>query len=418
MLKWIETHKWLPEIILFSIYFLILGGADLVVQGVPALVTSIFAVLPILFVRRLNYLVPLCLAVSIFLQFYFNIFPPFSVFVSPLIVFLAGALTTGIWKGLILASFLVSGLASAAHSSFNSSLQTVLTRLGASEEERISFFVVLSLLVISLTFLGWILGILLATRIVHVGTEVDRVISEDRQAKLAIELAEQAERFGIAKDINELVVQQVAAVISQAEGGIYASKTNPAAGLRALERILASGKSAQLELRRLFEMLSRGQLAASVPPSLEDLESLAVTFRGMGLDVVVNNFGEEFPLTAGAELAIYRIIFDSLQNVRQHNPAGTAATVDISWTRNGLQVYVKDNGVEVVRKAAAASDGTDAGYSVQDDLEALVEKVAGAGITSMRERAETYGGSLEAFRVVGVGFTVSAVFPDSQTRLG
>ena len=45
----------------------------------------------------------------------------------------------------------------------------------------------------------------------------------------------------------------------------------------------------------------------------------------------------------------------------------------------------------------------------------LLEKVVGPGITAMRERVESFGGSLEAQRVVGIGFTVSALFPISRT---
>jgi len=50
-------------------------------------------------------------------------------------------------------------------------------------------------------------------------------------------------------------------------------------------------------------------------------------------------------------------------------------------------------------------------YEAQDDLDALLEKVTGPGLTAMRERAESFGGSLEVQRVVGIGFTVSAMFP-------
>ena len=45
------------------------------------------------------------------------------------------------------------------------------------------------------------------------------------------------------------------------------------------------------------------------------------------------------------------------------------------------------------------------------DLEALTQEVSGAGITGMRERAELFGGNIEAHFVPGVGFTLNAIFP-------
>ena len=139
--------------------------------------------------------------------------------------------------------------------------------------------------------------------------------------------------------------------------------------------------------------------------------------REVGLDAAVSNFGTQFERDSSAELAIYRIIFDALQNVKQHNPKGTKAAVEISWLENGIQVLIKDNGVEVQRRSALGPNGLPVPYEAKDDLETLLEKVTGPGITAMRERAESFGGSLEVQRVVGIGFTVSAMFPSNQIAL-
>jgi signal transduction histidine kinase len=129
------------------------------------------------------------------------------------------------------------------------------------------------------------------------------------------------------------------------------------------------------------------------------------------LDVEVSYFGNQTARDESAELAIYRIIYEALQNVKQHNPVGTKATVEILWLENGLQVMIKDNGVEVLRRATLSPNGLPLPYDADQDLDTLLEKVSGPGLTAMRERAESFGGSLEVQRVVGVGFTVSAMFP-------
>jgi signal transduction histidine kinase len=279
---------------------------------------------------------------------------------------------------------------------------------------RVVIFITLSLLAISLVSLLWILGQLLITRLVHVGSEFDRLVYEEKQLKLSVELAEQSKRFEIARDINETVVQKLSAVITNAEGGIYAAKSNPDAGFRALEKVLDSARVAHTELRRLFEMINRGTAASTAPLTLADLENLAISMREIGLDVAISNFGEKFSINPSADLAIYRIIFEALQNVKQHNPAGTKASVEISWLENGLQVMIKDNGVEIERRAVLGPNGLPVPYEARDDLDSLLEKVVGPGITAMRERAESFGGSLEVQRVVGIGFTVAAMFPADE----
>jgi signal transduction histidine kinase len=234
---------------------------------------------------------------------------------------------------------------------------------------------------------------------------------EEKQLRMSIELAEQSKRFEIARDINENVVQKLSSVITNAEGGLYVSKSNPEAGVRALEKVLSSAKGAHSELRRLFDMINRGTAASSAAPSLDDLESLAISMRETGLDVEISYFGNRFELDESAELAIYRIVYEALQNVKQHNPLGTKAKVEILWLENGLQVMIKDNGVEIVRRSNLGPNGLPQPYDADQDLDTLLEKVTGPGLTAMRERAESFGGSLEVQRVVGVGFTVSAMFP-------
>ncbi|MEN9956836.1 MAG: hypothetical protein RIR46_444, partial [Actinomycetota bacterium] len=90
---------------------------------------------------------------------------------------------------------------------------------------------------------------------------------------------------------------------------------------------------------------------------------------------------------------------------------GTDVTVDFSWVEDGLQVLVKDNGIEVSNRGLVDIELEEVGYTAEDDLKALVEPISGPGFTAMRERAAIYGGSVEVTKVPGVGFTVSAIFP-------
>jgi signal transduction histidine kinase len=142
-------------------------------------------------------------------------------------------------------------------------------------------------------------------------------------------------------------------------------------------------------------------------PGLRNLDNLVVTFREYGYRVTFKEQGEPIKLVSGAELIIYRIIFESLDNIRKHTPLGTEVDIDFMWQGSALQVLIKDNGEETSR--VQAQDIT--GYSVQDDQKALVERPVGAGLISMQERAALYSGTMDFVRVPGVGFNVSANFP-------
>jgi signal transduction histidine kinase len=415
VIRWIQQRNWLPEAALAAFVFLLLGGLDLITQGAIATLGSLAIAASFLFVRKLSYLASLLVLMAAAIQISFSLLPIFGSIGIPLLAFVVGAFSPKPWREINFVVSIFGGLVFAANVAFNPTINLAIFGGVAQLDDlgRVVIFITLTLLAISLVSLLWILGQLLITRLVHVGTEFDRLVYEEKQLKLSVELAEQSKRFEIARDINETVVQKLSSVITNAEGGIYVAKSNPEAGVRALEKVLDSARAAHTELRRLFDMINRGTAVSTVPPTLADLENLAMSMREVGLDVSVSNFGESFGLNQSAELAIYRIIFEALQNVKQHNPAGTKAAVEISWLENGLQVIIKDNGVEIERRAVVGSNGLPVPYEAKDDLDTLLEKVTGPGLTAMRERAESFGGSLEVQRVVGIGFTVSAMFPAS-----
>jgi signal transduction histidine kinase len=415
VIRWIQRRNWLPEAALAAFVFLLLGGFDLITQGVTAMLGSLAIATSFLFVRKLSYLASALVLIAAAVQISFSLLPIFGSIGIPLLAFVVGAFSPKPWREINFIVSIFGGLVFAANVAFNPTINLAIFGgvVQLDDIGRVVIFITLSLLAVSLVSLLWILGQLLITRLVHVGSEFDRLVYEEKQLKLSVELAEQSKRFEIARDINETVVQKLSSVITNAEGGIYAAKSNPEAGFRALEKVLDSARAAHTELRRLFDMINRGTTASAAPLTLDDLENLAISMREIGLDVAVSNFGERFELNQSAELAIYRIIFEALQNVKQHNPAGTKAAVEISWLESGLQVLIKDNGVEIERRAVLGANGLPVPYEAKDDLDTLLEKVSGPGLTAMRERAESFGGSLEVQRVVGIGFTVSAMFPAS-----
>jgi signal transduction histidine kinase len=254
---------------------------------------------------------------------------------------------------------------------------------------------------------AWFFGRLLITRITHVGTNFDRAVLEREIATTQLALAEQDRRFEIARDVNDLLLEQVSATLTSAEAGLYATKADPSVVPRILENIFDGVKKAHSEIRRLSDLLGLQDVKALALPGLRDLPKLFVSYREFGYGVNYRLTGEQLNLDDGAELVLYRIVFESLENIRQHTPESTQVDIDFIWQGNAMQVVIKDNGEETRNRIEHSL----LGYSVQEDHRALVERPTGASLTALQERAALYEGGIEFAKVPGVGFTVSAIFP-------
>jgi signal transduction histidine kinase len=419
LIRWIQDHRWLSSAALSAFALLFLGGIDLLAQGYLALITTAILALAVLFAAQIPALSMALTVIGTAVEIWLGLSPVAGGLSAAMALFLTAAFASRIWYSICLSVTIAVGLAVAWVNSFGLPLGSDVYGLTfQSELSKTSAFLVLSLLVGAGNILFWLLGRLAITYEVYVGTEFDRALSADTQAKLSLEVAEQNERFEIARDINELIIQKVTAVISQAEGGSYAAKADPTSALRSLERVAASARAAHTELRRLFDMLNKTHSVSAAPPGIDELQNLAITYREFGFNVSITHEGPRFEIAEGAGLAIYRIVFDALENVKQHCIVGTDVAVSFSWVEEGMQVLIKDNGVESLRRNQVSLELEDTGYTAEDDVRALVETIRGAGLTAMRERAALYGGGIEATRVPGVGFTVSAIFPHLRSLAG
>ena len=419
MIRWIQDHKWLSSAILSAFALTLFGGLDLLIQGYPGLIVTGILSSAVLFAAKIPPLSIFLTVAGTAIELYLGLAPVLGGLSAAMALFLTAALASKLWYFVALSANVLAGLSIAWFNSFLLPAGTELYGLiFQTEFAKISAFFIFALLVGSGNALFWLLGRLAITYEVYVGTEFDRALSATNQANLALDVAEQNERFDIARDINELTIQKVAAVISQVEGGAYAAKADPDSALRSLERVSVSARSAHAELRRLFDMLNKTHSVSAAPPGLEELEQLVVNYREFGFNVSLLHLGNRFEITEGAGLTIYRIVFDALANVKKHCVIGTNVSIDFSWVNEGVQVLVKDNGVEAARRQDTGLEILESGYTAQDDARALVETIQGAGLNAMRERAALYNGSIDATRVPGVGFTVSAIFPNLRELAG
>jgi signal transduction histidine kinase len=418
MIKWIRENRWLPTLFLGMATFLLFGGTDLTVFGYTALIPAAIYSLSIFFARSLPVLALGCLAIAEASQVMLGL-PPITtsaaVAITLFVIAAFGNAPTRTWSTIfaILSAAVIAYL-------FGYGPYARFDSLGMQvEPSQTPLAVAISIaLVAGWLILASLLGRLAFVRIEHIGSPLDRALTLLSQARLNLELAKQNERVDIARDLTELLVQRIAAVLSLVEGGSYAASADPAAAKRVLERATESAHAAQLEVRRLYDLLHSSRISAGGTAGLDDLDALIVAFRELGFNSELRVEGEPFALDEGAALCIYRIVFESMENTRKHCKPGTTITVDFTWVDAGLQVLIKDNGIEVENRSRSALGEVLEGYDVQDDLDSLVIAIDGATLSVMRERAALYEGSVEAQEVPGVGFTVSAIFPSLKAAMG
>jgi signal transduction histidine kinase len=228
----------------------------------------------------------------------------------------------------------------------------------------------------------------------------------ERERDALAQVAAAAERARIARELHDIVAHHVSVMVVQADGAAFALENSPAKTREALGAISGTGRQALAEMRRLLGMLrspSAGPELAPVPGT-DQLSALLEQTRTAGIPVAFSQEGTPAAGPAGgADLAVYRVVQESLTNVRRHGGPGVSAAVSIRYTADGVTVSVTDDG-----RGAAAQPGP-ANSAAADST--------GHGLHGMRERVELYGGTVTAGPRPGGGYQVTATLPLMAAQL-
>jgi signal transduction histidine kinase len=221
--------------------------------------------------------------------------------------------------------------------------------------------------------------------------EFRRTIQTRRQSEV------QAERVRIARELHDVLAHSLSQINVQASVGLHLMARQPDKAAEALASIKETSKTALDEVRSVLGVLrAEGGTDPAAPlvpePDLTRLPGLAASVSSQGVDVTLDDRLGDVP--QATQLAIYRIVQESLTNVVRHSGASTAR-VELEETAGGYRVTVTDDGTGPA--AGAAADGR--------------RPPGGRGLLGMHERAELLGGTLDAGPLPGGGFRVSASIP-------
>ncbi|MCG5472041.1 histidine kinase [Micromonospora sp. LAH09] len=200
------------------------------------------------------------------------------------------------------------------------------------------------------------------------------------------------ERTRIAREMHDVVAHHMSLIAVQAETAPYRLTDVPAPAAAEFVAIAASARDALTDMRRLLGVLrSESSGPQTAPqPDLADLDAMVDAARRAGLPVTLDAGpvdDEQVPAPVG--LAAYRIVQEGLANAARH-AVGAAVRVTVRAGRSGLEVRVENSPAD----APPTPDGG-----------------PGHGLTGMRERATSLGGTFTAGPLPDGGYAVAAELP-------
>ncbi|PWG59752.1 sensor histidine kinase [Bifidobacterium catulorum] len=232
-------------------------------------------------------------------------------------------------------------------------------------------------------------------------------------------IAALAERARIARDMHDVVAHTLSIIIVQADGGRFAAADDHDLARSTMETIRDESTKALDDMRHLLGIFSSdadgsdgdsGMFGASsrsrpgTDDGRPDYDGIAALVRqaratcpDIRLDRVVNGTSAPDRLGAHAQVIAYRVVQESLTNIRKYAGPHVHASLTEDWSDNGLRLRVEDDG----RGVSTMQDGHKTGY----------------GLIGMRERLESLGGTCSTGPRIGGGFEVEAFIPFSPSAV-
>jgi len=221
-------------------------------------------------------------------------------------------------------------------------------------------------------------------------TEQKKAERELRRLHALVISAQETERRRLARELHDGVGQILSGIRFR---------------LESLPGEITLNGKAEAKIIKVGDLLSRAisevrRVSKNLMPSeLEDLglepalRTLCREFRGrVGVHATLRTSGLSKAVAPELSLALFRIAQEALNNIGKHSKAALVA-VDLSRKGGDILLRVSDNGVGFIPGGGRPHGGR------------------GIGLGSMRERAESVGGSLELKSTPGAGTTLCVRAP-------
>ncbi|MDK0524431.1 sensor histidine kinase [Streptomyces sp. ML-6] len=192
------------------------------------------------------------------------------------------------------------------------------------------------------------------------------------------------ERLEIARELHDVFGHTMAAISVQAGVAVHVMRRRPEQAAEALNTIKRISDEGLAEVQVVLGAM-RSENLCTATGGLARLDELLDI---PGVRVELTRTGENRTVPVTVDLAAYRIVQESLTNVRRHAHGATRVRIELAYGER-LRIVVRDDG----------SPGD------------VSTTVGGNGIEGMRARAEKLGGTLTAARTADEGFEVRCELP-------
>ena len=191
---------------------------------------------------------------------------------------------------------------------------------------------------------AWMIGYLVRLQRVYAAGVREQ---GDRQAREELAEARRAnseERLRIARELHNVVAHSMSLIAVQAGVANYVVGEHPEEAARALSSIEETSRGALREMRALLGVLRAEGDEALVPaPGLADLKGLVDRTAEAGVRVELDVRGDRPRLSAGLDLAAYRVVQEAVTNVIKH-AATDRCRVTVSYVADALDLEITDGG--------------------------------------------------------------------------
>lgn len=177
------------------------------------------------------------------------------------------------------------------------------------------------------------------------------------------------ERARLARELHDVVAHHVSLVAVRAESAPYSVPDLDPRAAAVLAHIAEDARTALAELRHVLAVLRRDDDAPFAPLAAADPDALVTAAREAGQEVTVEG---AWPRTdAGVGHVLHRAVQEGLSNARRHAP--------------GARVHVRTSQGEGV-----------VGFRMANPVDEVADVRPAHGLTGMRERVESLGGTVGA----------------------
>lgn len=224
-----------------------------------------------------------------------------------------------------------------------------------------------------------------------------RLTTEQRDHLLrqVSEAAALEERNRLARELHDSIKQQLFGISVSAAAIRARWGESLHSASESLDDIQRSAQEAQVEMQALLQQLRPAALDTAGLVEALRTQCQAVSYRtGAQITVEIGNLPPDDRLPPGTQETLFRIAQEALANIARHARARNIS-LSLYQQDNDLVMEIRDNG-----------QGFD-----------LTTAHGGMGLSNMRERAQTSGGSIEIESRVGHGTTLLVRIPLIDTSL-